>query len=75
MPRHSRTFDASTGETTIVDFTPEEEKDLDDMEAVRIAKHTAQVEADEQSTALKTSGKAKLVGLGLTDDEIDALTG
>jgi hypothetical protein len=75
MPRHHRIFDASTGETTNVDFTPEEERDWDEMEVVQAAKLTAQVEADEQAAALKTSGKAKLVGLGLTDDEIDALTG
>ena len=75
MPRHSRTFDASTGETTVVDFTPEEEKDLDEKEAVRIAKLATRAEAEEQATPLKTSGKAKLVGLGLTDDEIEALTG
>ena len=75
MPRHHRIFDASTGETTSVDFTPEEEKDLDEKEAVRIAKLATRAEAEEQATALKTSGKAKLVGLGLTDDEIDALTG
>ena len=74
MPRHHRIFDASTGETTSVDFTPEEERDWDEMEVTRAAKHAVRVQADEQTAALKTSGKVKLVALGLTDDEINALT-
>ena len=74
MPRHHRIFDASTGATTSVDFTPEEERDWDEMEVARAAKHAVQVQADEQTAALKTSGKVKLVALGLTDDEINALT-
>jgi len=74
MPRHTRVLNVSTGETTIVEFTPEEELDKDEMEVVHYAKLASQAEADEQTAALKTSGKAKLAALGLTDDEINALT-
>ena len=61
----------ATGAIETRDMTSEEEaqlvKDKDAMKALQ-DKHTA-------AEAKKKSGKDKLIGLGLTSDEVDALIG
>ena len=66
--------DCSTGITTEVELTAEE---VADIEAMRQAAEEQQAAADAaaaQKAAGRASGNAKLVELGLTDDEIAALT-
>tara|TARA_Y100000401_G_scaffold2737_1_gene1955 strand:- start:81 stop:305 length:225 start_codon:yes stop_codon:yes gene_type:complete len=66
--------DCSTGITTEVELTAEE---VADIEAMRQAAEEQQAAADAaaaQKAADRASGNAKLVELGLTDDEIAALT-
>ena len=66
--------DCSTGVTTEVELTTEE---IADLEAMRQAAEEEQAAADaaaEKNAADRESGNAKLVELGLTDDEIAALT-
>ena len=66
--------DCATGESTIVPLTEEElaQRELDriafeEAEAARIA-------AEEEKAALKESANAKLLALGLTEEEIAAIT-
>ena len=66
--------DCATGESTIVPLTEEElaQRELDrlafeEAEAARVA-------AEEEKAALKESANAKLLALGLTEEEIAAIT-
>jgi hypothetical protein len=66
--------DCATGESTIVPLTEEElaQRELDriafeEAEAARLA-------AEEEKAALKESANAKLLALGLTEEEIAAIT-
>jgi len=66
--------DCASGESTIVPLTEEElaQRELDrlafeEAEAARIA-------AEEEKAALKESANAKLIALGLTEEEIAAIT-
>jgi len=64
-----------TGEQQLVDLTAEEQAVVDKRfsdEATLAAQR--KIEEDNIATN-KTSGKTKLKNLGLTDDEIKALTG
>lgn len=66
--------DCSTGETTIIPLTAEE---IADMQAASDAAAVAQAEAEAQAAAVaaaKASAQAKLAALGLTADEIVALS-
>lgn len=67
--------DCSTGETTVVPLTAEEIAELEaaaaQAEADRIA---AEAEAAAKA-ATKAAARDKLKALGLTDAEVDALTG
>jgi hypothetical protein len=66
--------DCSTGETTEVPLTKEE---LAQREADRLAFEQAEVArlaAEAEQEALKASANAKLAALGLTDEEIAAIT-
>jgi hypothetical protein len=66
--------DCSTGETTIVPLTEEE---LAQREIDRLAWEAAEAErlaAEGEQEALKASANAKLAALGLTEDEIAAIT-
>jgi hypothetical protein len=66
--------DCSTGESTIVPLTTEE---LAQRETDRLAYEAEEAErlaAEEAKEALKASANAKLAALGLTADEIAAIT-
>ena len=63
-----------------IDITPEDsvvpvflEKPTDEEIAERQAKHEAQVEAQAEREAVRESAKAKLLALGLTEEEIEGL--
>ena len=58
-----------------VQFTAEEETARDAEEAQAVIDREARIDADTAVETNKASGKAKLKNLGLTDDEIKALTG
>jgi hypothetical protein len=67
-------IDCTTGEESIVPLTEEE---LAQRELDRIAfeeAEAARVAAEEEKTALKESANAKLLALGLTEEEIAAIT-
>jgi Pyruvate/2-oxoacid:ferredoxin oxidoreductase gamma subunit len=66
--------DCATGESTIVPLTPEE---LEQREADRIAfeaEEAARLADEEAKEVLKSSANAKLAALGLTAEEIAAIT-
>jgi aspartokinase len=66
--------DCSTGESVTVPLTAEE---LEQREIDRIAYEAQEAErlaAEEAKGALKTSANSKLAALGLTADEIAAIT-
>jgi hypothetical protein len=66
--------DCSTGEETIVPLTAEE---IAQLEADRVAFEAAQVAAEAEAQAkaeAKAAAEAKLAALGLTAEEIAALT-
>jgi hypothetical protein len=67
-------IDCATGEESIVPLTEEE---LAQREADRIAfeeAEAARIAAEEEKAALKESANAKLLALGLTEEEIAAIT-
>ena len=66
--------DCSTGESTIVPLTAEE---IAQREADRLAWEAQEAErkaAEEAKENLKASANAKLLALGLTEAEVNALT-
>ena len=66
--------DCATGESTTVPLTPEE---LEQREQDRLAWEAQEAErkaAEEEKETLKASANAKLAALGLTADEIAAIT-
>ena len=66
--------DCSTGESVTVPLTAEE---LEQRELDRIAyeaEEAARLVAEQEKQALKTSANSKLAALGLTADEIAAIT-
>ena len=66
--------DCSTGESVTVPLTPEE---LEQRELDRIAyeaEEAARLVAEQEKEALKASANSKLAALGLTADEIAAIT-
>jgi hypothetical protein len=66
--------DCSTGESTIVPLTEEE---LAQREVDRLAyeaEEAARLASEAEQEALKASANAKLAALGLTEDEIAAIT-
>ena len=66
--------DCSTGETTIVPLTAEEISQMEaDAEAAAEAQVAAEAEAQAKAEA-KASAQAKLAALGLSADEIAALS-
>ena len=64
----------STGITTEVELTAEEIADIETMRQRAEEEQAAADAAAAQKAADRASGNAKLVELGLTDDEIAALT-
>tara|TARA_E500000081_G_scaffold65158_1_gene67376 strand:- start:162 stop:389 length:228 start_codon:yes stop_codon:yes gene_type:complete len=68
------TVNATTGEETVRDLTGDEIAQFE-QDKKRWAELLAEEEAaEEKAVADKASGNAKLKDLGLTDDEIAALT-
>jgi hypothetical protein len=66
--------DCSTGESTTVPLSPQE---LEQRELDRIAyeaEEAARLVAEQEKEALKASANSKLAALGLTADEIAAIT-
>ncbi len=66
--------DCATGESTTVPLT---EAELEQREIDRLAYEAQEAErkaAEAEQEALKASANAKLAALGLTEDEIAALT-
>lgn len=66
--------DCATGESTTVPLTPEE---LEQRELDRLAYEASEATrkaAEEEKETLKASANAKLKALGLTADEIAAIT-
>ena len=64
---------AKTGEVEMRDMTAsEEEKNNQDMENARLAKEAFKIKRDADE-ADKASANQKLLDLGLTQDEVDAL--
>ena len=57
-----------------VEFTPAEEVARDAEEAQSVIDIQAITDAQEQEATDKASGNQKLVDLGLSQDEVDALT-
>lgn len=66
MTRQMTIINATTGETTIRDLTPEEIKTQDDFNKEQIALKAAKEKA-------KADAEAKLAALGLTPDDLKAL--
>jgi hypothetical protein len=67
-------IDCATGEELIVPLTEEE---LSQREVDRLAfeeAEAARIAAEEEKAALKESANAKLLALGLTEEEIAAIT-
>lgn len=66
--------DATTGIQTFVDLTPAEIADLDQFQK-KIEEARKKAEAEEQAKAdAKLAAQAKLQALGLTGEEIAAIT-
>ena len=66
--------DCSTGEERLVPYSAEEIAEAEAQAARHKEEVAAQEAAAEKAAADKASGNAKLKDLGLTDDEIAALT-
>lgn len=66
--------DCSTGEQTVVELTDEEIAQLEADRAAAEAQRAEQEAAEAAAAEAKTSAQAKLASLGLTAEEIAALT-
>ena len=66
--------DCSTGETTEVELTAEEITERETMAAEYAVQKAAEDAEIAAKAAAKESANAKLVALGLTTEEIEALT-
>jgi hypothetical protein len=67
-------IDCSTGESVERDMTPAELEAQAEIQAQAEQARAAEEEAQAEADALKASATAKLSALGLTADEIAALT-
>jgi hypothetical protein len=71
---HTRlVVDCSTGERTIVPLTAEEIAEREAMAAQALADQAEREAAEQAKAAAKASGIAKLLALGLTQAEAEAL--
>jgi predicted YcjX-like family ATPase len=68
-------LDLTTGEVTYTDFTKEELENYQAKQADYEAQQMAKQEAIEGKKAAKEAAIAKLAALGLTPEEISAITG
>ena len=66
-------IDCTTGEQKLVQLTPAELAERDQMAAQAAEQQAAEEAARAQAEADKASAKAKLAALGLSDAEIEAL--
>jgi hypothetical protein len=66
--------DCSTGETTIVPLTAEEIAEQEAAQAAFAAEQAAREAAKAAAAEAKASAQSKLAALGLTADEIAALS-
>jgi hypothetical protein len=66
--------DCSTGESTIVPLTAEEIAQRETDRLAYEAQEATRLAAEEAKDAAKASANAKLAALGLTADEIAAIT-
>ncbi len=66
--------DCSTGETTVVPLTADEIAELEAAAAQAEADRLAVEQAAAEAEAAKASAQAKLAALGLTPEEIAALS-
>lgn len=67
--------DCSTGERTVVPLTPEEIAEREQMALEAEAQRLAEEQAQAEREAAKISAQNKLAALGLTSEEIAAITG
>jgi predicted Fe-Mo cluster-binding NifX family protein len=67
-------INCETGEQTEVELTAEEVAQREADAAAYAAEQTAKEEAEAAKAAAKASGEAKLAALGLTAEEVAALT-
>jgi ribosomal protein S11 len=67
--------DCSTGITETIELTDAEVAQMQADAETYAAQKAAEDAAKEEAEAKKTSGKAKLKALGLSDAEIEALVG
>jgi hypothetical protein len=75
MPNPTKIIvDCSTGVTTEVELTDEEVAQREADAAAYAVEQAAREAADAAKAAAKASGEAKLAALGLSADEIAALT-
>ena len=66
--------DCATGEQKVIELTAAEIAELDQMKAQAEADRTVREAEEAAKAAAKASGEAKLAALGLSADEIAALT-
>ena len=72
-PQH-HVYDCATGETTITPYTNVEWEEQKAAKAAFEAAEQSRLEAEAKIEADRESGNQKLKDLGLTDDEIAAIT-
>lgn len=65
--------DCATGEQKVIPLTPAEIAELDQLRAEAEARRAAEEEAAAAKEAARQSGIAKLLALGLTQEEAEAL--
>lgn len=66
-------IDCSTGERQIIPLTPEEIAEREALAAQALADQAEREAAEQAKAAAKASGIAKLLALGLTQAEAEAL--
>ena len=74
MPSYKLVVDCSTGETSKIELTADEIAAMEANAALQAEERAAEEAAAEKKAADKASGNQKLKDLGVTDDEIAALT-
>ena len=74
MPSYKLVVDCSTGEANKIELTADEIAAIEANAAKEAEERAAAEAAAEKTAADKESGNQKLKDLGLTDDEIAAIT-
>ena len=68
-------YNSKTGETNTINRTPEEEEKRTADSSVLIAEETVLENAKTKKDADAKTGNDKLIALGLSQDEVTAMTG